>query len=112
MTGTGADWTLAVAGTLTEAGTGAGTGAWNEPEAVVEVVAGVEVLLALAGVVDLVEGGVEVGTGAGGEDLTLPWSASWDSHLLKVVDESPIDVRTANEGLMDSEDLDLTRTGV
>lgn len=99
---------------MTETGTGAGveTVTWNEPEAVVEVVAGVEVLLALVGVVDLVEGGVEVGTGAGGEDLTLPWSGSWDSRLLKVVAESPIDVRTANEGLMGSEDLDLTRTGV
>lgn len=110
--GAGADWALAGAWTWTEAGTGVGgvTVAWNELEAVVEAVAGV--LLTLAGVADLVLGGVEAGTGAGKGDLTLPGSASWDSHWLKVVSESPIGVRTGNEGLMGSEDLDLTRTGV
>lgn len=106
LTGAGADWALTGAGAVVE------TVALNELEAVVEAVPGVEVLLTLAGVADLVLGGVEVGAGAGGGDLTLPGNASWDSRGLKFVAESPIGVRTVKEGLMGSEDLDLTRTGV
>lgn len=72
LTGAGADWALTEYGAWIEAGTGAGveTVAWNALEAVVEDVAGVEVLLTLVGVADL------GGTGVGGGDLTSPESAS------------------------------------